>query len=185
MENLFDEAILISLINKLREQDSWCGETHVQKSTYILKEFLRVPLSFDFILYKHGPFSFELQDKLTEMRAYRLLELEPQSPPYSPKYNTTSSGEKILNRNCDDVEKYENHIKYLSIEISKKGIAELERIATALFIIKKLKCSDIEICSKELTKSKPHIQGDEAKKAITEANELISKIKEFLRNQNK
>jgi hypothetical protein len=34
MKRLKQAAILISLINKLDEKDSWCGETNIQKATY-------------------------------------------------------------------------------------------------------------------------------------------------------
>ena len=48
------EAVLIALMTGLREQESWCGETHVQKAAYILQEGLKVPIGLDFVLYKHG-----------------------------------------------------------------------------------------------------------------------------------
>jgi hypothetical protein len=63
------DAILLELIDKLERRGSWCGETHIQKATFFLQEMLRVPMDFGFILYKHGPFSFELRDELTAMRA--------------------------------------------------------------------------------------------------------------------
>jgi uncharacterized protein YwgA len=60
MDRLRRAAILTRLIEQLRNGGSWCGETHVQKATFFLQELLNVPLSLDFILYKHGPFSFDL-----------------------------------------------------------------------------------------------------------------------------
>lgn len=80
MERLAREAVLLSLVEKLRQAGSWCGETHVQKATYFLQEVAGVPLGFPFILYKHGPFSFDLRDELTAMRADGFLTLEPRDP---------------------------------------------------------------------------------------------------------
>ena len=85
MERFGRAAVLLSLIEKLRDGDSWCGETHVQKGTYFLQDLLGVPLEFDFILYKHGPFSFDLSDEISWMRANDLLRLQPQQRPYGPK----------------------------------------------------------------------------------------------------
>jgi uncharacterized protein YwgA len=62
----------------LKERDSWCGETHIQKAVYFLQELLQVRLGFEFIMYKHGPYSFELTDELTTLRANRLLRLIPR-----------------------------------------------------------------------------------------------------------
>ena len=70
------KAALIELIEKLRQEGSWCGETHVQKAVYFLQNLMGVPLQFDFILYKHGPFSFDLRDELTALRADGILRLE-------------------------------------------------------------------------------------------------------------
>lgn len=76
MKKLQRDAILLSLINEMKAKGSWCGETHIQKATYFLQELLGVPLNFEFILYKHGPYSFDLGDEVTAMRADSLLEYQ-------------------------------------------------------------------------------------------------------------
>jgi hypothetical protein len=43
------QAVLLSLIQQLRENGSWCGETHIQKSAYFLQEMLGVPLGLNVI----------------------------------------------------------------------------------------------------------------------------------------
>lgn len=65
MKRLQRDAVILSLIENLRAKGSWCGETHIQKATYFVQELLRVPLEFEFVLYKHGPYSFDLSDELT------------------------------------------------------------------------------------------------------------------------
>lgn len=60
MERLNRAAVLLNLVETLRSKGSWASETHFQKAAYFLQELLRVPLEFEFILYKHGPFSFGL-----------------------------------------------------------------------------------------------------------------------------
>jgi len=79
------QALLTELVDEMRKADSWAGETHQQKCIYVLQEMLGVPLGFDYVLYKHGPFSFDLRDELTEMRADLLLQLEPRTS-YGPSY---------------------------------------------------------------------------------------------------
>ena len=75
-----DKTVLLThLIEGLCERGNWCGETHVQKTAFFVQELMGVPMEFRFILYKHGPFSFDLRDELTALRANGLLGLEPRS----------------------------------------------------------------------------------------------------------
>src|SRR6266545_4036200 len=64
MKRLQRAALLTELVEQMRAHDSWCGETHLQKATYFLQELLDVEMDYDFVLYKHGPFSFDLRDEL-------------------------------------------------------------------------------------------------------------------------
>ena len=73
MERIKNITILLQLIESLRKNGSWCGETHIQKAIYSLQQLKGVPLNFNFVLYKHGPFSFDLRDELTAMRADGLI----------------------------------------------------------------------------------------------------------------
>ena len=47
MNRLERATILVTLIEKLSMEGSWCGETHVQKATYFLQELMGVPLGFN------------------------------------------------------------------------------------------------------------------------------------------
>ena len=78
-------AILLQVAVQLNKNGSWTGETHVQKATFLLQKLLGVPVGFDFVLYKHGPFSFDLRDLLNQMEAERHIRLEEQPYPYGPK----------------------------------------------------------------------------------------------------
>src|ERR1017187_6331592 len=94
MNRLQKYSVLLALNEELRSAGSWTGETHMQKATYFLQHLMGVPLGFDFILYKHGPFSFDLRDELTAMRAEGFLRLEPQHP-YGPTLVTEEKSELL------------------------------------------------------------------------------------------
>ena len=111
MDRLPQAAIVTKLAKRLRHYGSWCGETHIQKAMYLLQELLEVPTGFDFILYKHGPYSFDLGDELTSLRADGLLALEPQTVPYGPRFAATpvarhlhASFPKTLAKYADSIE---------------------------------------------------------------------------------
>ena len=102
MDRLKRAALITKLVDRLREENSWCGETHVQKAVYFLQTLFNAPTDFEFILYKHGPFSFDLRDELTSLRADEVLALEVQLP-YGPRIFTTERGKVSAGRpvkNC-------------------------------------------------------------------------------------
>ena len=54
-------AILADLVTQLRTAGNWCGETHVQKTIYLLQTARQVPMGYSFVLYKPAPYSFDLE----------------------------------------------------------------------------------------------------------------------------
>src|SRR5437588_13073246 len=91
MKRIAYDALIVSLIDALNKRGSWCGETHIQKASYFLSRLEKGTVPFGFILYKHGPFSFELRDELTAMRAKGFLDLESLFP-YGSRFRTTQLG---------------------------------------------------------------------------------------------
>src|SRR5262249_25119884 len=80
MERLQRATVLLALIEELRDGGSWGGETHLQKAVYLLQELFQVPLGFDFVLYRHGPYSFDLADEVTALQADQLLATQLRQP---------------------------------------------------------------------------------------------------------
>jgi uncharacterized protein YwgA len=160
-------ALLTRLVDKLRDQDSWAGETHLQKAVFFLQVMLGSPFGFEFILYKHGPFSFDLRDELTGLRADGLLDLEPQSPPYGPRFASTAVGKAVAGRYPKTVREQENRLDFVAKLFQDKGVKELERLATALFSSSELGWSTpVEKRASFLNEIKPHVSLEEAREAV-------------------
>lgn len=173
MNDLRKQAIIISLIEKLGEKGSWCGETHIQKSTYFLQELLQVPMEFQFILYKHGPFSFDLRDTLAEMRANMLLELKGRYP-YGASYLASDNAAALVRRFSRTVSTYERAIDFVTDKLSRLGVAELERLATALYVVlNEDEEGSWEDKARKITALKPHISFDQARQAIEKVHGLM------------
>ena len=113
------EAILSRLAVRLRQADSWCGETHVQKSAYLL-ELLHVPLGYPFTLYKYGPFSFDLRDELGVMQAEDLLELVSQDWRYGPRYVVSAEAKALQDRHPQTLTRYEPQIDFIASEVGSR-----------------------------------------------------------------
>jgi uncharacterized protein YwgA len=165
-------AVLIDLADQLRKQGSWCGETHIQKATYFLQELLNVPTGFDFMLYKHGPFSFDLRDVLMSLRADGFLRLVPQYQ-YGPSYAPTDQGVEFRDRYPKTLQKYQKKIAFVARHLGNKNVSELERIATALFVTLQSGHESVRDRANAIIELKPHIDFDSAKAAVIEVDEII------------
>ena len=169
MDRLQKASILLTLNEELRKAGSWAGETHMQKATFFLQELMNVSLGFDFVLYKHGPFSFDLRDELTFMRAQGFFRLEPQNP-YGPTLVEGEKGELLKQAFLHAINKNLPGIRFVSQKLGAKTVAGLERTATALFIA--LREPDTVDPAQRLIGLKPHISLPEAQAAVSEIDQI-------------
>ena len=176
MKRLERDAVILSLVENLKNKGSWCGETHVQKATYFLQELFAVPLGFEFILYKHGPFSFDLSDELIAMRADMLLGLLPQPRPYGPSLIPGDSSEMIMRHFPITLKKYHSQVAFVAEQFGDKKVSELERLATALLVTREIEPDGSpESRAQCITRLKPHVKIDEAQKAVKAVDQIIEK----------
>lgn len=173
MDRIRRAAVVMRLIERLRERGSWCGETHVQKAVLFLQEMAEVPLGFDYILYKHGPFSFDLRDELTSLRADGLLRLEPQ-PPYGPQILPTDQSKYVQNLSSRTLGRYDPAIAFVANTLGARGVMDLERLATAFFVTKRPEGDvTVEGRAQRLRELKPHISREAAISAVHEVDSLL------------
>jgi uncharacterized protein YwgA len=166
-------TVLLQLAEELRKRGSWCGETHIQKASYFLQEMLAVPTNYDFILYKHGPFSFDLRDALALLRADGLLEIELRPYPYSPSLVVTEGAKRFRQRHPETLGRYAGQISLVADKLESKGVAELERLATALYVSLETGAGSSEQDrAQRLVELKPHV-------SLQQAQEAVETVKRF------
>jgi len=181
MERNRRAVILLDLIEQLRDNLSWCGETHIQKATYFLQEMMQVPLGFEFILYKHGPFSFDLADEITAMRADNLLKVQPQPYPYRPSILPGKASESLMKRFPKTLKKFRPYIAFVAEKLGGKKVNDLERLATALYVILENESdSNVQSQAQRIHKLKPHIPIEEAIEAVKTVDEFLKESKVIL-----
>jgi uncharacterized protein YwgA len=179
MNRLQVAALLTTLVDQLRERGGWCGETHIQKSVFVAQELAGVPLGFDFILYKHGPFSFDLRDELTSLRADGLLKMEPQPIPYGPKFKATDSARALQQRFPKTLRKHRQALEFVAENLANKQVDQLERLATALYATIERPDDDSHEQASWINERKPHVSVDEALEALQEVDSLVSEFHEL------
>ena len=181
MNRLQRAAVLTQLAHELADQGSWCGETHLQKATYFLQELLEVPTEFEFTLYKFGPYSFDLGDELTALRADELLDLKVRHPSYGPSYVPTETSQSLRARYPFTLRKYGELISFVATKLGRKGVTELERVATALYVTLEMPENDaVTGRARRLRELKPHVPLEAAKAAVEEFDEIAAAAQEML-----
>jgi uncharacterized protein YwgA len=173
MKRLQRAAVMLSLVDKLREKGSWCGETHIQKGAYLLQEMLAVPLEVEFVLYKHGPYSFDLNDQLSWLKADGILVEEIMPYPYGPKIGPGKLAEQVLSMHPKTNALYDAQLQFIADNLGDSKVVVLERIATALYVTKELEGADIETRARRLTELKPHVAVEDAEEAVATVDRMI------------
>ncbi len=177
MKEQQNRAVLVALIKSLRAKGSWCGETHIQKAAFFLKNLTGVPIDFEFILYKHGPFSFELSDELSVMKAYELLDMEVTYP-YGPKIVATDMGNALQERFPKTSAQYAKQVAFIAEKLGDKGVVDLERLATAYYVTMEKPDSSIEERATAIVELKPHILPESARQAVLDVDAFIAQVRE-------
>ena len=166
------QAVIIALIRRLEGEGSWCGETHIQKACYFLQELTNVPLKFTFVLYKYGPYSFDLRNEMTAMRADGFITLNVQPPPYGPSLVPSQHSKLIISRWHNTVFEYKRQINFVANVVSNRQAHELEGLSTALYISQKYPDEKPQQWVERINKLKPHIPPKEAHRYIDEIRRI-------------
>jgi hypothetical protein len=176
MNRLQRATVLLTLLERLKAYGSWCGETHVQKSAYFLQELLGVPLDFNFIFYKHGPFSFDLSDEITALRADQLLDLYLPSPNYGPALAPSAGSASLVAQFPVTRQKYAEAVEFVAGRLGRKNVAQLERLATALYVTLASPQGSREDRAREVHRLKHHVSPEEALAALRTVDEMIADL---------
>lgn len=173
-------AVVIKLVNEMAENRNWCGETHIQRTAYFLQGLLEVPLAYKFVIYKHGPYSFELRGDLSEMWTNRFLKTVSRDP-YGASFKQGDIANVVTKRFPKTLKRLDPKIKFAAEELSDKGVAKLERFGTALFVTLN-EPNGWDLTTSERARLvytlKPHVSPEDARIAVQGVDNLRAKAKE-------
>lgn len=161
-------AILADLVSQLRMVGNWCGETHVQKTVYLLQTACQMPMGYSFVLYKHAPYSFDLKLDIARLLGRRMLKQEPSPPPYGPRLNTTTLMTKHVTLQREAISPHSEDITRVVKFVAKRGVAELARLSTALYVTERHGGESIEARARRINELRPHVSVELATEALTE-----------------
>ena len=126
------------------------------------------------MLYKYGPYSFELTDELTALRADSILTLDVSDPKYGPRYVPIDKMRSFLQKRFPKtVSRHKKQVEFVAGKLGGKGVADLECLATALYV--RLKGNKESPPARgraaKIVKLKPRISEADAECAVREAVE--------------
>jgi uncharacterized protein YwgA len=177
MERSQRSAVVLDLVNRLRDAGSWCGETHIQKATYFLQRLGGGELGFEFILYKYGPYSFDLSQEITELRADDLIAWKFIALSYGPSLAPTENGQRLLECYPKARKKFKHLIDFISEQLGPKNVIQLERLATALYVMQESGRKESEFVE-EINRIKPHISLEEATDSLRDVQKILAAAKQ-------
>lgn len=166
------DAVVVAMVDKLRRHDSWAGQTHLQKALYICEQMLAMPLGLDYQLHHYGPFSRSLEQSIQRLVADSALTFVPQPPPYGPRIATSEGAETIRHAHPDVVAQYDEGLEFVATMINRRGIRDLERIATALWMIEEQGSTDPDATAEAIRAIKDHISHNQGVAAYYEVHAM-------------
>lgn len=174
MNRLERGAVLCHLAEALRKAGSWCGETHLQKALFLLEEGRGVPLDHNFVLYKYGPFSFDLREELGELRAEDFLQLEPPPPGYGPRLQVGRRGGQLESQFSDTVQQYADAAQDVVAFVGDRGVSALERLTTAVYLLLGATEECDDALADRLREIKPHVSPELARDAVERGRSFLT-----------
>ena len=174
-ETLEKQTVIFELIGSLRANDNWCGETHIQKTSFFVEELSGHNLGYDFILYKHGPYSFELSEDLAGMGALHFVDQEIVNPNYGPRLKRNPEVEQMLKEQFGQkIQNLKPAVDFVVLKLSEYGVATLERLATALYFTKKEPIEGVDARARKINEVKPHIPMTLALDAVKNVDQILA-----------
>lgn len=168
-------TVLYQLIESLRAKDNWCGETHVQKAGFFLEQLSDNVLGYEYVLYKHGPFSFGVSEDLASMKSLRFIDEVIAHPNYGPRLKNNPEAGKMLKESFGGrCRQLAGALDFVVSKLCGYGVVTLERVATALYFTKQERVEDLNERAQRIHRIKPHISLVSALDAISNVENILT-----------
>lgn len=71
-----EEKQRVEIIQYLVDKFRRLGKVQLQKTTYFLEKAFQIPMGYDYVMHYYGPYSFDLDDTLSEMQGSGILRID-------------------------------------------------------------------------------------------------------------
>lgn len=167
-------AIILAVVEALHQRHSWTGKTHVQKTISLLNDKGKMAIPFRFVLYRHGPYSFDLEAELEQMKSYGALDIDLNTQGYGVILRPGSNAGFVREKGKLSLEEMKA-IDDVCDFVKDSNIWILERLATASWIRVQEGITERESVARRLNSLKPHISIEEAKEADAQVEAWLAR----------
>jgi uncharacterized protein YwgA len=168
-------ALILAMIGALQRQGSRTGKTHIIKGLFLAHAAGLFDVPFEFFLYKHGPYSTDIEENIEQMKSYGATEVEPAFDGYGVMLSPGDMASFAQQRaplpasTLEGIRKVCQFLRY-------KNVTHLERLATAAWIRTREGIHDGDAVARRLNELKPHISLNEARQAEDEVRVFLEEV---------
>jgi len=164
-------ALLLESVERFRANEDLPKGTHIQKAMFLLKTMGIGEFPFSFILYKHGPFSPDIEYEISEMKSYGAVSYDVRpgfSQVLEPGMNAPALKKKVQLSG-----KEQAAVEAVCRFLAKKPLFEIELLATAAWIRENEHIRSVDEIANRLQALKPYVSRPEAMRSVGEIEEVI------------
>jgi len=160
------------MIETLRAQGNRTGKTHIIKGLFLAIAAGLLDVPFQFFLYKHGPYSIDIEESIEQMKSYGGAEMEPAFDGYGVLLSPGKMASFVKQR-VELSDETLRALQHVCEFLQFKNVGQLERLATAAWIRTREGITDPDEVARRLHELKPHISQAEARVADREVSALL------------
>ncbi|RNC82539.1 MAG: hypothetical protein ED559_12380 [Phycisphaera sp.] len=167
-------AWALQAIHELSKVGSWTGRIHIHKLIFLSDELLDTRSPFDFQLYRFGPYSFDLDEIISDLSTAKLVEKEYRQPGYGPSYRPASAWTSDVSEKIDQT--ITNSLANMASHIGNSISSDLELIATCCWVNRHNNITDDEQVISRVMAIKPKYSDDIVRKQLQQYKELANTV---------
>jgi hypothetical protein len=164
-------AFLLEAIEQFHSNGELPKGTHLHKAMFFLRA-MGVPVPFSFILYKHGPFSLDVESELAEMKSYYAT--CPDSRPGFSQVLQAGINAQSLRQKVQLTPEERRAVAQVCKFLAGKPLMEIEVLATAAWIKSNEQFRTSDEMARRLHLLKPYVSPHEATERVGEIETIIS-----------
>jgi hypothetical protein len=169
----FDKhALILAVVEGLRQQGNWTGKTHVQNTLFLLDASGLLKTPFNFVFYDAGPYPLDFIPEFEQMKSYLALTFDATDSRYGVKLLPGAKAWEVKQRAPLSPEAQEA-IETICRFVGRKNVAELGPLALAVWIRTREGIQDPAAVVARLREYKSYVSMDAAEEADRQARELL------------
>jgi hypothetical protein len=169
--NFRGHVLLLEAIEQFHTNGEMPKSTHLQKAMFFLLANGVEEVPFSFILYKHGPFSVDIESELGEMKSYCAI-CSDSRPGFSqvlvPGTYAPALKQKVQLGNEERAA-----VAEVCRFLARKPLVEIELLATAAWIKANEQLGSLDEIANRLQVLKPYVSHPEAVRRVGELEHII------------